>query len=237
VSRWSLTLGVASASHQHALSEEENSMRNFLYIAAAIVPCVACTVHSYSSPPSSAQPAAAAPPPASAEPEAPIASEPDDPPVVATPLPPQTPVDEPPETKTPPEQLPPGVANGKPPGLEPAAPAAYWIWRAPSGVWKLRTTTATQLHTFRGRVHGVKAPIGAVRPSRTELGDRFVRAPDGNLYFKFTTNGHIDGLDFRVRDNGCVRFDLQLDGGPAPKRIHVGAQSVEPKSNHFVVCP
>jgi hypothetical protein len=209
-------------------------MRNFLFIAAAITPCFACTV--YSSPPASAQ-APAATPSTSAQPDAPIAAEPDDPPVVAAPLPPQQPVDAPPQTQSAPEQLPPGIANGRPPGMEPAAPVAFWVWRTPAGVWKVRTTTATVLHTFRGRLHGTRAPIGALHPSRAELGDRFVRAPDGSVYFKFTTNGHIDGVDFRVRDNGCARFDLQLDGGPAPKRIHIGAQSIEPKSNHFVLCP
>jgi hypothetical protein len=57
------------------------------------------------------------------------------------------------------------------------------------------------------------------------------------VYFKFTTNGHVDGFDFRVRDNACVRFDLKLDGDSVPKRIHIGSRQIEPKSNHFVLCP
>jgi hypothetical protein len=192
---------------------------------------VGCVVHKHEAPPAAAAPAATAPtapaatttappattaPPVAEDPNADIPADAEDPAPVATPLPPQGGAVETP-TGTPglAEQLPPGVADGKPAGVEPGAPAGFWIWRNAAGVYKLRTTTAKKLHTFRGRVKGVQAPIGKVKPSRTELGDRITRGSGGEVIFGFTTNGHVDGFDFRAPK--CVRFDLT--------------------TNHFIVCP
>jgi hypothetical protein len=204
-------------------------MKNIPLVCFACLATLACTIRNETAP----TPASGVATPSS---DPPIAQEADDPAPVATPLPAQEPLDEPPETTTPAERLG-SIAKGKPAGMDPGAPAAFWIWRADSGVWKVRTTTAKQPHTFRGRVQGVTAPIGAIRASRNELHDRVARAPNGSVFFKFTTNGNVDGFDFRVRDNACVRFDLKLDGGAVPKRIHIGSQQVEPKSNHFELCP
>lgn len=211
---------------------------------------VGCVVHKHDGPPPAATPAATAAPapaatttapaastaPAADDPNADIPTDADDPAAVATPLPPQgTPVETPGGTPGLAEQLPPGAADGKPAGVEPGAPVAFWIWRNAAGVYKLRTTTAKKLHTFRGRVKGVQAPIGKVKPSRTELGDRIIRGSGGEVIFGFTTNGHVDGFDFRAPK--CVRFDLQLDSGATAKRVNVGKDAVQPKGNHFIVCP
>jgi hypothetical protein len=120
--------------------------------------------------------------------------------------------------------------------MHPGAPAAYWIWADPNGMWHLRTTTAGSPHRFRGRIAGATGAIVDVRPSRLDFGDRLRSGPRG-VGFDFHTRGHIDGVDFRPADNGCVRFALFIDGGPHPKRIFVGAQGVEPPHAHFAACP
>lgn len=143
---------------------------------------------------------------------------------------------EPPHSRSLPELLPPGAGTGRPPGFEPDAPAAYWIWQGPQGDWRVRTTTARSLHVFRGRLHGTTGSVVNVHPTRTEFRDRVRRARDGWV-FDFRSAGHADGFTFATDDNGCLRFDLQLGGGPEPKRIFVGHDEVQPKSGHFIVCP
>jgi hypothetical protein len=127
-----------------------------------------------------------------------------------------------------------GMAEGRPKGLAAGAPAAFWIWRNAAGIWKVRTTTAGKLLAFTGRAKGVQAPIGRVKPSRTEFGDRLKRGTGGEVVFRFMSKGAIDGFDFRAPAKACVRFDLQLDGG---KVVHVGKEAASPKGNHFVLCP
>ena len=72
--------------------------------------------------------------------------------------------------------------------------------------------------------------------SRTEFRDRIWKRNE-SFAFSFKTKSHADGFTFVSENNGCVRFDLQLDGGPEPKRIFVGSKELQPSSNHFVVCP
>ena len=132
--------------------------------------------------------------------------------------------------------MPPGIANGRPPGMHAGAPVAFWIWRGPRGGWHLRTTTAGLFHEFRGRVAGLSAPLLAVHPTRVEFKDRIVMTPKA-VWFRFATKGHVDGFDFTVGGNSCVRFDLQLDRGPHAERIFIGRNAASPPSNHFVLCP
>ena len=91
-------------------------------------------------------------------------------------------------------------------------------------------------HVFRGHFDTVGGNISAVEASRTEFRDQVWKVREG-WAFHFKTQGHADGLTFSAHDNGCVRFDLQVDGGPHKKRIFVGKSEYEPASNHFVVCP
>ena len=134
---------------------------------------------------------------------------------------PQTPFEEPPEYQGRLDQLPPGAAIGRPPGFRPGAPPAYWIWQTPRGGWLLRTTTAGETHLFRGRIAGAPGEIVNVHPQRTEFRDRIRRTRSGWV-FSFTTAGHADGYTFMTRQGDCVRFDLELDGGPKPKKVFVG---------------
>lgn len=151
-------------------------------------------------------------------------------------LPPQPAKDEPPQTPTRPSLMAPGSAAGRPDGFTPGAAPAYWIWQGPRGGWRIRTTTKKALHVFRGRITPLRTAIVGVDPSRTELRDRIWKSGSDYL-FSFKTAGHADGFTFKTRNNGCLKFDLQLDGGPVPKRIIVGKKQVSPATNHFIVCP
>jgi hypothetical protein len=128
-----------------------------------------------------------------------------------------------------------GIGAGRPAGFVPGAPAAYWIWQGPRGGWRVRTTTAGAAHEFRGRVHGMTGAVSNVHPSRTEFRDRVWK--EGNDWaFHFSSKGHADGFTFVTRDNGCVRFDLDLGGGPGPKRVFVGRGQLSPPGGNFIVC-
>ncbi len=182
------------------------------------------------------------PPPAAAHHRRPTPPAPPDqapkraePPARAT-VPSQPPKEEAPHTRTAPALLRPGVGAGRPRGFRPGAPAAFWIWQGPRGGWRLKTTTKQMAHLFRGHLRGTTGGINQVHPSRTEFRDRIWKTKQG-WAFSFKTLGHADGFTFVISDNGCVRFDLQLDGGPHPKKIFIGKREIQPPSNHFIVCP
>jgi len=142
----------------------------------------------------------------------------------------------PPESTGRPEQLPAGAAAGRPAGFKPGAPAGYWIWQGPRGAWLLRTTTGNVPRLFRGHFAAQDDDIVDVSPLRTEIRDRIRRTPNG-WAFSFLTGTYADGFTFTTREEGCVRFDLQLESGAQRLRAYVGHGEVEPRSGHFVVCP
>lgn len=173
--------------------------------------------------PAAAPTATAAPAPTATAAPAPAEAFPQQPEIVETHAPAEAP-----------SEAPKGLAEGKPAGAVPGAPEAVWIWHDAAG-WHLRTTTARNLHRFQGRVWGGKGQIGNIRPSRTELGDRFRKG--GNwMYFDFNTKGHEDGFDFMIAENDCAHFNITIDGQPQPSRIHVGAQGTSPPKANFRVC-
>lgn len=187
--------------------------------------------------PATAQPAAAPAPAAQ-----PVAAKPQPtfikpPPSMTAPA--QPPKEEPPHSSGRPQVLPEGAPMGRPAGFKAGAAAAYWIWLGPRGGWRVRTTTGESSHVFRGHVHALTGPpavISSVQPTRTEFSDRIWKTKTG-WAFSFKTSGHADGFSFLTRDPVCVVFDLQLDGGPEPKRVFVGREQVEPQSGFFVACP
>jgi hypothetical protein len=184
-------------------------------------------------PAAAAAPAPVAPAPATAAPVPTAATK--GPAVVAQPG-----KNAPPQSKSRAQPLAPGAGTGRPHGFRPQAAPAYWIWQGPRGHWRLRTTSKHQLHVFRGRVRAIDGTVSSIQASRNEFRDRMWQAGD-DWAFSFKTKSHADGFTFEARGTGggnaCVKFDLQLDGGPEPKRIFVGRSQVQPASNHFVVCP
>ncbi len=150
--------------------------------------------------------------------------------------PPTAEFEPPPPTRTRAELLPEDAARGRPPGFGPGAPAAYWIWQGPRGGWRLRITTAGERQVFQGRLKGTSSPIEHVRAYPNELRNR-VRPSSNGWAFSFATLGHAHGFSFRVRDGGCVHFDLKTDARPKPQRIFVGSRKIEPRTGHFIACP
>jgi hypothetical protein len=183
-------------------------------------------------------PALPPPPPGDTGDPAPPPPEPDEP-VLTTPpprLPPQQPpVEEPKEPPVPPARLPDGVGLGRPKTFSPTAGTAFWIWTNGQGTWRIRTT-ASGGHSFHGRASALTGGIGGVRPTRTEFVDRIIRKQN-SLFFKYNTLGGADGMDFNTKPESCVRFLLGIDAGGAAGRIFVGAESVQPPSDNFILCP
>ena len=89
---------------------------------------------------------------------------------------------------------------------------------------------------FRGRIKSTTSSVVNVHPTRTEYRDRIRRTQEGWM-FSFQTRGHADGFTFMTQDQGCVRFELQRDGGPVTKRVFVGQREHEVRTGHFIVCP
>jgi hypothetical protein len=217
------------------------------YLAIALFPLTACTVHVRDGannppppPPAAAAPAPAAAPAAAAPAPGPVAAAPA--PANTTggvvgapstpgydPLPPnQPPVVEPPAPPiAKPVPVQPNVANGMPPNLKPGAPAAYWVWRDGAG-WHVRTTTAKTLQRFHGKITG---DITSVTPVRIEMKDR-LKSTSSWIIFAFDTAGHMDGFDFQA--NGCATFNLHPNNN---KKIYVGSSELQPSSHYFTLCP
>lgn len=171
-----------------------------------------------------------APPPA--PPPAPVGATP----VAAPPAaaPPQPAWVDPPATSEPPREHPKNAAQGRPTNLQAGAAEAIWIWHDGGG-WHLRTTTASQLHRFSGRVWAPKGEVGNVRSTRLELNDRF-RKSGNAMAFDFQTQGGEDGFDFQIAEANCAMFSVHIDGKPRPDRIFLGSHNLSPESATIRLC-
>ena len=127
------------------------------------------------------------------------------------------------------------VARGQSKKFEAGAGHSLWVWHD-GHRWHVRSTTKSQKHRFTGFVAAAKGTaIEAITPTRTDLRDR-VKLVDDRVRFDFTTNGHADAFDFRVRGKGCIRFALRVDGEAAPQMVKRGEKAVQPESWHFRLC-
>jgi len=133
-------------------------------------------------------------------------------------------------------KLPNGVANGRSPRLEGAAPLAFWVGRGASGEYYLRTTTARTKHRFVGRIHAVDGTLTNFRPHRMDNNDRF-RFEGKDVVFDITTQAEQDGFDFGASKKACVEVDLRIDGKKSPELIKIGEKEVKPPVSHFIICP
>lgn len=127
----------------------------------------------------------------------------------------------------------PSILDGKPESLEKAGRTAYWIWQDATGGWHLRTS-AVQPAVFRGRITAAGKPLAQVVPTRVELNDRF-RITPGRVNFAFRTGKGLDGLDFRVPNDTCVRMRLRVNGAPA-EHVLLGRQATPAPSSAIRIC-
>jgi hypothetical protein len=146
------------------------------------------------------------------------------------------PPEAPPEPEKPFLEIPPHQAIGEPRAMKDKAPAAWWVWMDESGLWHVRTTTASGAHRFRGKIKAATGFVTDVAPTKEALKSRIQDNHHG-LVVDFQTDREMDGLDFRTSDGGCVRLNLLVDGGPHPKRVFVGEKMMEPPHAHFQLCP
>ncbi len=119
-----------------------------------------------------------------------------------------------------------------------------WGWQSQDGTlhWRVHTP-------FRGkkpyRVTGsVCTGIAGISPHKItkmdpkllEGGDHVKVGPHGHcIWYNFTTNGHIDGFDFRTPAK-LLTVTIKVDGRHlSPKRIHLGKLGNHPKKSPFVV--
>jgi hypothetical protein len=120
--------------------------------------------------------------------------------------------------------------------MHPGAPPSVWIWVNRQGIWRVRTTTGGGPMRFDGKVYGMSAPLVDVVPTRLELRDGLQQDQTG-VRFGMTTAGQVDGFDFRVGDNGCVRIVVEPGPQNEPRPVFLGAAQVPPPGSHFILCP
>lgn len=130
--------------------------------------------------------------------------------------------------------MPAHIANGRPTGMHPGAPAAYWIWHNRQGQWRVRVTTGGRNPGFRGTVAASPgSSVLRVVASRAELSDA-IRATAESFDFDLSAATSMDGFDFQVA-HGCVRF--LLEAANARPQVFVGPLQFQPPTPHFVLCP
>lgn len=113
------------------------------------------------------------------------------------------------------DQMAPGIALGRPPGLRQDAPEGVWIWHDDDG-WHLRTTSPKRPHHFQGVIWSM---VG-----------------DDRMVFDFHTHGREDGLDWKTSGAACVWFNITIDGEGTRDAVRIGARSVSPERHMFQLC-
>ncbi|MBL8191121.1 MAG: hypothetical protein JNK38_24095, partial [Acidobacteria bacterium] len=86
----------------------------------------------------------------------------------------------------------------------------------------------------RGRVVGVRGGRAPVVVNREQ--DKIEKDGDKRIHFLSLNDGDIDGFDFKVDKNvTSLKFALEIDGKPAPKRIEIGNSNSKPSGDPFSV--
>ena len=86
----------------------------------------------------------------------------------------------------------------------------------------------------RGRVVGVRGGRAPVVVNREQ--DKIEKDGDKRIHFLSVNDGDIDGFDFKVDKNvTSLKFALEIDGKPAPRRIEIGKSNAKPSGDPFTV--
>ncbi|HQR36557.1 MAG TPA: hypothetical protein PLK30_27780 [Blastocatellia bacterium] len=86
----------------------------------------------------------------------------------------------------------------------------------------------------RGRVVGVaggRAPVVVTKEQ-----DKIEKDGDHRIHFLSSNDGDIDGFDFKVDKNvASLKFALEIDGKPAPRRVEIGKTNAKVSGVPFTV--
>lgn len=129
----------------------------------------------------------------------------------------------------------PGNLEGKPDELRSGDARGYFIWHDNQGM-HLRTTTKGHEHVYTGVIR-TDGRFVEVDEYRTEANDHIRVSRDRDtIWFKFSTAGGLDGLNFRVRGGEKVHFDLYVDGHQINRQqIFLGDNGHHPRDNSFTI--
>ena len=121
--------------------------------------------------------------------------------------------------------------KGKTP-IKPGEKFGVAVWHDAAG-FHLCSTTKGKLHVFTGKIKATKA-LGEFSEVKLEKGDWVKRMGPKKIKFHFTTKGHTDCVQFRMK--GDATITLMADGKKLPvKHIFVGEKMVHPINNPFII--
>lgn len=125
--------------------------------------------------------------------------------------------------------------EGKPDMFRPGEIKGYFIWHNENGlhIW---TTTRGREHVFSGVIRTDGRFID-IKGQRLEHDDFYRVDNDRNrISFRDTTDGGIDGLNFKVANGSHVHFDLYMDGHKIdPQEIYIGNEGWHPEYSDFTL--
>lgn len=108
------------------------------------------------------------------------------------------------------------------------------VWHDDDGQHVRFSTAGKVDRKYSGKICAEK--IAKADGFELEANDKLEVGADGVcLTFDFTTDGAVDGIDFRA-DGAGVTYELLIDGKPVKKGdIWIGAGNIHPKHSPFVL--
>ncbi len=124
------------------------------------------------------------------------------------------------------------IPFGEPKGMGSGSSKRFMLWRENNGIWHLRTTTGRKQHRFNGEITAEGGAISDVTAISTEKKDWVAAKDPKHIVFNLSTNGAIDGFDFRTTASS-LKFSLFIDGETQTNLVYIGAQAANPPSIPF----
>ena len=129
----------------------------------------------------------------------------------------------------------PGSLEGRPDELRDNE-RGYFIWHDKQGLHLRTNNKGHQERVYTGVIR-TDGKFVDVDDFRNERNDHIRVSRDRDtIWFRFSTAGGLDGLDFRIRGGDHVSFDLYVDGRQINKnQIYLGEQGRHPRDNNFTI--
>ncbi len=112
----------------------------------------------------------------------------------------------------------------------------YAVWEE-DNIFKIRTTTAELSKVFSGVIYAGEGIFTDIRVVRLDRGD-FVRLSNDKkrIYFSFSTNEGIDGLNFTTSARRLAFFLFINNRKAGPNlEIFLGENGIHPVNNPFMI--